>query len=55
MEKPIHREIRGEMIIMDFMVELVWVLCWFTALVFMEIRENSTLRPAEITGSRNRA
>ena len=57
MEKPIHREIRGEMIIMDFMLALfpAWAACWLTALVFMEIKENTRLEPADTTGSRNRA
>ena len=56
MVKPIHREMRGETIIMLFMLALL-AACWaclLTALVFMEMREKITLEPAEMTGRRNR-
>ena len=54
MAKPIHRDIRGEIISMVRLVELLaWVLL-LMALVFMEIREKIKPLTAEITGSRNR-
>ena len=57
MEKPIHREIRGMVMSMVFIVGLFWASadCLFTALVFWEIREKMKPDTAEITGSRKRA
>ena len=55
MAKPIHRDMRGEMMSMVLLVELAaafW-LCLLTALVFIIIRENSRPDPADTMGMRN--